>query len=229
MVNDLRKVGSAKGSNPGGVYETTGTRYYLKHYKNKDQALTEVLAANVYECLGIWTLDPEYIEYEGKPSVMTLFRDDLKVTEPKFYFGKLTDGQIESIIRMYLGAILTKNWDIIGLEYDNVMVGEKGFLYSIDQGGAFTFRARGSRKEYGPDIDDFTSLRYNDGASGAVFSKVLAEVDNTTLVRIAQNMFSLGRDLELIREFEKSGLSDWKNLFDTFTVRMDLLQKEIGF
>lgn len=229
MVNGLNKIGSAKGSNPGGLYEKNGVHYYLKHYKDKDQALTEVLTANIYECLGIWTLDPEYIEYEGKPSVITVFRDDLTVPAPEFYSGKLTDYQTKSIIRMYLGAILTKNWDIIGLEYDNVMMDKNGFLYSIDQGGAFTFRARGSRKEYGPDIDDLTSLRYNDGASGAVFSKVLAEVSNIVPVHIAQDMFQFGRDLDIKYEFKMSGLSGWKNLFDTFTVRMDLLQKEIGF
>lgn len=214
----LEKIGPQLGSNEGAQFRDTetGSEYYVKHYKNADQAKTEVLTAKIYKHMGIPTTDPEYTTIDNKPTVVSKWNPDLKVERPSA-FDRIRSDQADTIGRMYHAAVLTKNWDIVGLEHDNIMTDKTGKVHSIDQGGSMHFRARGGPKPFDPEIGEHQSLRNNPEASGHVFSSAFsqhpsAETDSLQAVRNIDDNHIKGL-------FQNSGLSNWEDLHKSFQSR----------
>lgn len=148
------------GSNPGGVYHDpyTHEKHYVKLYDNADQARSEVAAAGIYEKLGAKTLKPKLANYKGQTAVVTKWRDDLTPVRKNDY-AALTDAQKHDLANHFHAAVLTKNWDTVGLEYDNVAQDKEGKLHTLDTGGSFNFRAMGGHKPFESDIDEHQTLR----------------------------------------------------------------------
>lgn len=215
---NIEKIGHQLGSNEGARYrdKDTGSEYYVKHYKNPDQAKTEVLTAKIYKHMGIPTTNPEYTTMDNKPTVVSEWNPELKVERPSA-FDKIRPEQADTIGRMYHAAVLTKNWDIIGLDRDNIMTDKSGKVHSIDQGGAMHFRAQGASKPFDHDIGEHSSLRNNQEASGHVFSSAFAQHPSaeTSSLHAVRNI-----DDNYIKElFQNSGLSNWEDLHKAFQSR----------
>jgi len=221
FLEELKPVsGTQYGSNPGGVHQDskTGDKFYVKHYANPDQAKTEALTGKIYNHMGIHTVNPEMHEKSG---IKTKWNSDVRQMKPK-EFENLNHHQANQIGKMYHAATLTKNWDIVGLEHDNIVHNDKtGNLHAIDHGGSFHFRARGGGKEYGPDIAEKNSLRNNNEASGHVFSTVFkhhpeAEKHGLEAVKNID-------DKHIHHLFSTSGLDNWKELHHNFNKRKEAL------
>lgn len=215
----VKEPGTQYGSNEGGVYrDSSGNRFYVKHYKNPDQAKVEALTGKIYNHMGIKTLNPEYKEINGKPSIVTPWNDKLRGMNPS-EFEEVDSDQANQLGKMHAAATLTKNWDIVGLEHDNIMKHEDGSMYAVDHGGAFHFRAQGGPKEYGPDVSERESLVNNNGASGHVFSHIF---DNHPLSKAAGVEAVKNIDDEHVEGlFRNSGLSNWKELHQNFKQRKE--------
>lgn len=227
IQEELQKIGSNLGSNEGGTYkdDVTNEKYYIKHYQNPDQAKAEVLASKIYDHMGIKTLKPKYKEMNGKPTVITKWQDDLRLKEPEEY-DNLKSSEARDLAKMYHAAILTKNWDIVGLEHDNIMQHKDGSLYSVDHGGSFHFRAQGGNKPYGSDISEHGSLRYNNFPSGHVFSNVFEKyprAEREALQSVKQINPEHVKNL-----FVNSGLDNWKELYYNFNERRKNLLAHYG-
>jgi hypothetical protein len=214
----IKEPGTQYGSNEGGVYkDTSGNKFYVKHYKNPDQAKVEALTGKLYSHMGIKTLNPEYKEINGKPSIVTPWNENLSSVSPR-EFEKVDRNQASQLGAMHAAATLTKNWDIVGLEHDNIMKHKNGDLYAIDHGGSFHFRAQGGPKEFGPDISERESLVNNSGASGHVFSHAF---DNHPEAREAGINAVRNIDHDHVKKlFQNSGLDNWQDLHDNFKKRM---------
>lgn len=224
FYEELKKQENTQyGSNPGGVYHDseTGDKHYIKFYKNPDQGKVEALTSKIYNHMGIKTLNPENTTIDGKDAVMTKWNDSVKTMRPKEY-DSLSSKQADQVGRMYHGAILTKNWDIVGLEHDNIVKHkDTDELHSIDHGGAFHFRAQGGPKDYTPDISEHKSLRDNGQASGHVFSSAFkqhpkAELNGLEAVKKMDDKHIHGL-------FKDSGLDNWEHLHSTFMKRKEAL------
>jgi hypothetical protein len=211
--------GSRMGSNPGGIHtDSEGGQHYVKQYANPDQGKVEALAGHIYGQLGIKTVNPEH---RGGGVVSSPLNHSLESMRPRD-FETLNHTQAGQIGRMHAGAVLTKNWDIVGLEHDNIMHNkDTGDLHAIDHGGAFHFRARGGPKEYGSDIGENSSLRGNHEASGHVFSHVFS-----------QHPHAEGEGIQAVRQldhsavhsaFANSGLHNWQDLHQNFEARRQAL------
>lgn len=229
ISEELTKVpGTQYGSNDGGVHvdSETGKKYYVKYYDKPDQAKVEALTGKIYNHMGINTLSPEYKNINGKHAVVTEWNDHLSQIKPK-EFDSVTKEQAHDIGKMYHGAVLTKNWDIVGLVHDNIVKHKDGSLFAVDHGGSFHFRARGGPKHYDPDIGEHDSLRNNSEASGHVFSSAFAqhpEAEHESLSAV-KNM----DDNHVHELFKNSGLSNWKELHNNFMERKSkLLNKYSG-
>lgn len=227
LVEALQKVGGQLGSNEGGVYadDETGKKFYVKHYRNADQAKVEDLTSKIYEHMGINTLRPTYSEMNGKPTIATEWNEKLRLKDPS-EFNHLNDVEAHQLAKMYHAAILTKNWDIIGMEHDNVMQHENGDMYAVDHGGAFHFRAQGAPKEYGPDINEHASLRSNPGASGRVFSSLFQKHPQAEH-RALEAVKGINDDY-VETAFRNSGLDNWKELHHNFKQRKENLLRHYG-
>ncbi len=135
--------GGLHGTNEGGWYQDpeTGDRYYVKFYRNPDQGRVEFVANAVYEKLSIKAVRSEIVEIEGREAVASKQVPGAHSSSPESQRGsqEVRDG--------FVADAYLANWDVIGLEYDNIVESDDGF-YRIDNGGAMTFRARGGSKEF---------------------------------------------------------------------------------
>jgi len=211
------EAGTQMGSNEGGIHtDEHGNKHYIKYYKNGDQAKTEALTGQIYHHMGIHTLQPKHEMINGRHAIVTKYNPDLKSMKPK-EFDNLSSDQAHHIGKMYHAATLTKNWDIVGLEHDNIMKHKNGDLHAIDHGGSFNFRAQGGHKDYGPDISEHQSLRDNNQASGHVFKSVFAQHPEAE----KKGLDSVKKidDSHIHGLFKNSGLSNWKDLHKNFMER----------
>lgn len=218
VKENYKSVGSRLGSNEGGVHEDEhGNKYYVKYYKNPDQGKAEVLAGKIYHHMGINTVQPEMAKINNKSAVVSKWDENLSVKPPKFY-DKVSKTHAHQLGKMYHAAILTKNWDIAGLEHDNIMHNKHtDNLHAIDHGAAFHFRARGSHKDFGSDIDEHKSLREPHHAAGHVFNSAFkhhpeAEHNGVEAVRKIN-------DDHIHHLFKNSGLNNWEDLHKNFQER----------
>lgn len=225
----LPKPGNTQlGSNPGGIHthSETGEKHYVKYYAKPDQAKTEALTAKIYHHMGIHTLEPEHHEIGGKSAISTKWNDHLHPMK-KHDFENLKPHQQKQIGKMYHAAVLTKNWDVVGLVHDNIVAHKHtGDLHSVDQGGSFNFRAQGAHKDYGPDISEHHSLRHNDGASGHVFSTVFKQ--NPKAEHHGLEAVKKIDDNHIHHLFKTSGLKNWKELHSNFQARKQKLLDHYG-
>ena len=119
----------------------------MKHYSgDRDRVATELLANAIYRELGILVPSAGVTEWslDGDSAVTALTYPMLageirRWNEPN---AELAEG--------FVADALLANWDVIGLECDNILwQGETPIR--LDQGGTFEFRAQGQRKDYGPE------------------------------------------------------------------------------
>lgn len=161
-VKDFKYSSGKLGTNPGGMYELDGQRYYLKFPAKKegrttshgeDMARNEVLAAKLYQLagvavselslirdsngnLGIASKVEETFEQAGFNSVL---RSDIKwPTLPGVANGLAVDAWL-------------CNWDVVGSGYDNIGTYTNpktgaSEAFRLDTGGALIYRAQGELK-----------------------------------------------------------------------------------
>lgn len=141
-----KQLAGAGGSNPGGVYEgTDGVIRYVKFYSDEAQAHGEVLANQIYRDLGISAPDAQTFETaEGKVAFASKIVDNKGELKNAF-----TKANAEKILQGYAADVLTGNWDVVGLVNDNVVIGGRGNVIRIDNGGTFLMRAQAGRKPQG--------------------------------------------------------------------------------
>ncbi len=145
------------GSNPGGVFRNPldQSKHYVKFYRDPEQAKAEVAASGIYNLLGAKTMDHRLVSYNGNIGVATKWNPNTQsIPEHEFQHKDPIE-----LARIFHGAVLTKNWDAVGLDHDNIVKDHSDNLHSVDLGGTFKFRAQGAPKEYGPDIAEYDSLR----------------------------------------------------------------------
>lgn len=216
-------AGTQYGSNPGGIHSNAaGEKFYVKHYQNPEQGKVEALAGKIYNHMGIKTTEPEHHDdVNGKPAVVSRWNPNLEQMHHS-EFKNLSPEQGHQIGKMYHGAVLTKNWDMVGLVHDNIVKHkETGELHSVDHGGAFHFRARGGPKEYGSDIAEHQSLRHNDQASGEVFHHVLS---NHPGAYEAGRQAVANMDMDHVHSlFKNSGIANHEQLHANFVARREKL------
>lgn len=135
--------GGPHGSNEGGWYQNpeTGDKYYVKFYRNPDQGKVEFVANAVYEKLGVKTVRSELVEIGGREAVASKQVPGAHSSSPE------SQRNSQEVRDGFVADAYLANWDVIGLEYDNIVESDDGF-YRIDNGGAMIFRARGGAKEF---------------------------------------------------------------------------------
>ena len=158
-------------NHPENMGGSTGTKKYKNLRKNNlywivkrsekgeggwPQVQSEAMANNIYKVSGI-------------PVPKQKLYTDEKALVLEEIFGRLLNecfpNQLENI-RLKLGQgfvvdALLANWDVIGSQEDNIMVGNNGHgvPVRIDNGGSLTFRAQGKKKEFGPEVNELETMR----------------------------------------------------------------------
>jgi len=183
----LIRTGSQKGSNEGGFFrdEETGIDYYLKTPKDEGIARNEVLAAKLYELAGVDVPELTLIRHDGKLRIASKVIPDVQKMvlpiDPVTYPGLYDDFAVDAWLA---------NWDVVGLEYDNLLVKGKKF-YRIDVGGSLLYRAQGTPKgaKFGTRVDELKSLL--DAAINPQSAKVFGKITKEAIAQSAQKVASV--------------------------------------
>ncbi|MBI4262474.1 hypothetical protein HY624_03040, partial [Candidatus Uhrbacteria bacterium] len=168
----LEKVSEQLGSNRGGWYEhkETKERYYIKFYTNPDQARAEFITNAIYEKLGMGAVRSELFEMDGQLAIASKEISGAKGSNRE-ELKTAADVRNGFIADAYLG-----NWDVVGLVFDNIVKGEDGRFYRIDNGGSLTFRAQGSAKDFSPnDIPELKNMQRHEFPAGQIFDGLTDE------------------------------------------------------
>lgn len=169
----LEKTGGQAGSQPGGFYKDskTGERWYVKFPPTEDHARNEVLGAALYEAAGIPV--PRLAFVSGTPDqklgVASRIVDGL--TQDK---AGLLAGTVGGVREGFGTDVWLANWDVVGLEYDNLLRAPDGRAMRVDTGGTLRYRAMGGPKgaQFGPKVLELASMRDQTRPSGRVFGKL---------------------------------------------------------
>jgi len=225
--------GTQKGSNPGGLYldEKTGKQYYAKFYSNVDQARSEYAANELARSMGLGAPESQILEMIGPNgkkqfSIVSKWEDGLEKLNLQNH--ALLMDNAEEIAKHHLNAALVENWDVVGLEYDNLLRMPGGRIIVIDSGGSFRFRAQGLDKKYTDKPDAFDSLL--DPGLNRQSSSVLQPVFDEYTKQNTEKLIAWLKEIDpnkVAEIFEKSGLPDWRGMGLNFLSRRNELIKRL--
>ena len=136
----------------------TGLRYVEKRGATPGHAAEELAADKAYMAAGVPVPKAEMVdgvkraEYIEGTTSLDDFWDTASDAERTVMKEKLQQ-------HFALDALLA-NWDVIGLEGDNILI-KNGVPYRIDNGGALRFRAQGAPKggAFGPEVSEIQRMR----------------------------------------------------------------------
>lgn len=155
-----KKVGAQSGSNKGGVYEAPdGSRHYVKQSKSDTHAKNEVLAAALYKAAGV----------DSASQHLTRGGDGKLGTHSPLIPGATSDLKSKNAVPAYRAKVQEGfatdawlgNWDVVGLNHDNIVSDKAGNPVRVDPGGALLFRAQGAPKmdKFGDSVGEWDTLR----------------------------------------------------------------------
>lgn len=165
-MEGLTKVKGLGGSTGATLYkDASGKQFVVKGGNNVNHVREEFAADQIYAAMGAGVLaggmigDKKATVYvEGSRQLA-----DLSASEQKKVRHELSK-------HFALDALLA-NWDVIGLDQDNVLVGPDGKVYRGDNGGALRYRAQGGAKgsKFGEKVTELDTMRNTAYTSGQAF------------------------------------------------------------
>ena len=219
-ISNWTEVGPQKGSNPGGTFvDEAGVRWYVKFPKSADHAKNEVLAAKLYDACGVLVPDLKVIRKGGKVGVASQIIDGLK--SDSFGVASAPGARDGFAVDAWLA-----NWDVVGMGYDNLLVGDDGFACRVDTGGALLYRAQGGDKPFGPTVGEIETMRSPDKNEQA--DAVFGDMTNKEIAASASKVTSLPDQTirELVEDFGPGSQAKRNKLCETLIARkMDLAKR----
>lgn len=202
-----KKIESAKGSNPGGLFEAPdGTRHYVKFYADPDQARSELAAHRIHRMMGLETPETRIVTIDGK----TAFASKWEPTYRRLTLQELHDPIYrDDIAAIFQASVITRNWDVVGQNFDNIVLNPAtGRLLVVDTGASFKFRAQGGIKPDGfpGTIAEVKTLRDRtlNPQAQAVFSKHFSDDVFSEREAAARVMPGITKS-KIDRAFEEAG------------------------
>ena len=159
----LQRISGQQGSNLGGVYQDTATniRYYVK-WPGEERARIEHLANGLYWLAGTSVASTHLVDYtdpsgQGGTGGVAIASVWLDGSSPLSAYAM---GHHPAVRAGFLADAWLANWDVVGLEADNIVSTPEGHAVRIDAGGAMMYRAQGAPKPFpGDSVAEFNTLR----------------------------------------------------------------------
>ncbi|MBN3804816.1 NUDIX hydrolase [Paraburkholderia sp. Ac-20336] len=145
------QVGKQAGSNKGGRFvDGIGTEWYVKSSQSEDFSRNEWLAAELYRAANVLVPQLAMVTRGNQPAIASRIMGKLR-TNP----AALQSGKVPGAHSGFAADVWLANWDVVGLEYDNLLLDAAGRAVRVDVGGSLIFRAMGGLK--GDRFDDEAS------------------------------------------------------------------------
>ena len=186
-----KKISNLSGSTGAQLYKnSTDTKWVVKSAKKGkggfEQVKMEALANDIYEAVGIpvpkHKLDVAakslILEYIDGPTLKKINTDEMPGEESK---GESKYEKAKKDLQKgFIVDALIANWDVIGLDEDNIIVPSNGTpAVRIDNGGTFMFKATGGKKPFGKFVTEIYTMRNNKNAPEA--SKIFGSLTDTDI------------------------------------------------
>jgi len=216
----LTKVGEQQGSNPGGTYldTETGQKWYIKQPDSPEIARNEVLAGKLYEAAGVEVPRMEMIDLDGTRSLASQIIEGLETGGPGTDWSSIDGAHRNFVVDAWLG-----NWDVAGLDYDNLLI-KAGRAVRVDTGGALRYRAQGSPKsasQWTGEVQEIETLR--DPQINPQSAQAFANISREDMVAGARKVARI-TDEQIDELIENNGPADPQtaaNLAATLKARRD--------
>lgn len=155
--------------------------------------LAEYHTNKVYRAMGV--LVPEVLWYPRERTMLSHF---IVGTDLQRYLANpaIPDWKKEKIKallrRHFVLDCLLANWDVIGLNADNVLVDEQGLPWRIDNGSGFDYRAQGIKKTaqlWSANVQELSSMRDPaiNPTSAEIYSPISVEEIQEQIEEILEN------------------------------------------
>lgn len=193
-------------------------QYYVKTSKSIEHAKNEALANYLYELGGVPVPDVS-IGSDDITFASRIVEGD-NVAELSTVLGN--QSVYDQLRENFVFDAWLANWDVVGLNYDNVKVVD-GVPYRIDAGGAMLFRAMGSPKGqmFGNDVGELETLRFQNPQSGTIF----ADITDEQAKRGAERLAAITPQ-DIVNAVEAYGLD--KSLSDKLIARRKFVLDKYG-
>jgi SPP1 gp7 family putative phage head morphogenesis protein len=201
----------------------TGARFVLKRGASAKHLESEVLADTLYRAMGANVPDVRLYKTATGPVKLARFIDgktlaELRRTDPAAYQAAL-----QTVRKDFAKDALLGNWDVIGQEFDNILVDAGGKVWRIDNGGALLYRAQGQLKAKLPTyVDEFWSMR--NPAVNQQTAEVFADLDYASIVKEMRAILDNRPALEAALNSGKAG----KKLIANVAARLDSYRDYVG-
>ena len=219
-MDGWKQVGPQGGSNPGGKFtDEHGTEWYCKFPADADVAKSEVLAAKLYSAAGIAGQDAMLVTKDGKLGIASKWQEVKKASPAEL--SKVDGVAVGFATDAWLG-----NWDVVGMEFDNLQVDASGKAVRVDAGGSLEYRAQGGKKSFGNVVTELDSLR--DKAINPQAAKVFGHLSKADITAGVAKVLKVS-DAQihaLVNTYGPGTAADKKALAETLIARKaDLLAK----
>jgi hypothetical protein len=229
-LDGAKKLSGPLGTNPGGIYSIPRyggqEKVYVKFYKTINQCYTEAFANWMYNSDGspdIGKIDSNIMTKGKKVAVGNMMvpgattYKDVPQEQKKVYANKILDD--------FLLDVLLANWDVVGLEFDNILCRAGGIVKStaqtptdrnarvwrVDNGGALFYRAQGTPKtkenlENVTELDTFLDPRMN------TYAQIFKDAGYSSLDQFKNRLLDQLNSLRLRQgqgEFSSIPLNNW--------------------
>jgi hypothetical protein len=194
----------------------TGKLFVMKSGASPEHVQREFLADNVYRALGMNVPEARLYATPGGPVKLAEFIDGKSLGDLLKSGDPMTKQVLEELRRGFAADAMLANWDVIGLNYDNILVDTLGKVWRIDNGSSFDFRAMGSRKIFDTIPMEFWTMR-----DPVINPSAYAIFGPTRYDDIIQQMIDLGS-----RKNEVLALLP-TDLADVYKLRMDRVDDAI--
>jgi len=183
VEDDKYKVIKQLGGSTGAVLveDQDGMKFVRKSAASTHHRKSEFLALELYKLMDV----PVPNVKASKDYNYTSFVEGPSLAE--WRMGKTDDDikKMHNVIAKHFAAdALLGNWDVIGLEADNIIIDKtSGVPVRVDVGGSLEYRAMGKKKkkeEFGPKVDEIDSLR--DDKINPLTAEVFGDVSDALLV-----------------------------------------------
>lgn len=187
-VKTVRQLGGSTGAQL--VEDRSGARFVMKTGASPEHLLTETAVDEAYQVLGYDVPKLKVLE-STRPTKLAEYIEGKTL---RSYLRAATPAQAakvkKEIQKGFVADALMGNWDVVGLEADNILVDKKGKVWRIDNGGALNFRAQGAKKtaaQWGKEVQELDTMldkRINQSAAeifeGISEEEILNQIEDLT-------------------------------------------------
>jgi len=217
-IESLKKIRSLGGSTGARLVEdmATGTKYILKVEKQAGHIQEETHTDRVYTALGVRV--PQSRVYET-PEGNAKLSEYIEGVQLNVFLGQHPEEKEtlkKKLQRAFVADALTANRDVLGADFDNILIDRNGEPVRIDNGGGLRKRAMGADKT---DFDDYPmdlwtlrsdkNPKTNEFFGNMDFADIVTQIAETTTSEVEERVLkAVPDDLKQTMKRRISALRD---------------------